>query len=70
MTQPLLAPKGMRSIWIKVVFTIWMFLVIFVYLLLFGSAEFWLFTERLGFLRVLQTWKSWLEPFFTASYLQ
>jgi len=69
MLQPTLVPKRIYSVWVKAIFSAWIFLVIFIYLLLFGSPEFWLFTERLGLLNMLQSWRSWLEPFFTADYL-
>ena len=69
MTQPSLIPRGMYSVWAKIIIGAWMFLVVFTYLLLLGPPEFWLFIERLGFLNILQAWKSWLEPFFTANYL-
>lgn len=59
----------MHSVWIKAGMIAWMFLVVFVYLLLWGSPEFWLFMERFGLAGVLQALKSWLEPFFTANYL-
>jgi hypothetical protein len=61
MTQP--------SVWVKAILCGWMFLVVFIYLLLFGPPEFWLFIERLGFVDGLQIWRAWLEPFFTAEYL-
>jgi len=67
--QPSLIAQGMHSVWVKAILTVWMFLVVFIYLLLFGPPEFWSFIERLGFLNVLQAWRSWLEPFFTAEYL-
>jgi len=69
MIQPSLVPKGIYSVWVKVILSVWMFLVVFIHLLLFGSPEFWLFIERLGLLNILQAWRSWLEPFFTANYL-
>ncbi len=69
MTQSSSVPKGMHSIWIKTILIAWMFLTVFIYLVLFGSPEFWLFVERLGLLNVLQGLNSWLKPFFTANYL-
>ena len=56
-------------VWTKIMFGLWMVIVIFVHLLLFGPPEFWLFIERLGLLGLLQGWASWLAPFFTAGYL-
>ncbi len=69
MTQPLPILRGMHSVWVKAIIGIWMFFVVFTYLLLFGPPEFWLFIGRLGLLPLFQSWKSWLEPFFTADYL-
>ncbi len=69
MTQSSPVLKGVHLIWIKAILIAWMFLVVFIYLLLFGSPEFWLFINRLGLLNVLQAWRSLLEPFFTADYL-
>lgn len=69
MINPSPFPKGIHSLWGKAIFAGWMFLVMFVYLILFGPPEFWLFAERSGFWSMFQAWKSWLEPFFTAYYL-
>jgi len=63
MSQLSLIPKKLTPVWIKVVLVLWIFLVLFIYLLLFGPPEFWSFIERLGLLNVLQSWRSWLEPF-------
>jgi hypothetical protein len=69
MMRPSLTPKGIYSICIKAILVVWMFLTVFMYLLLFGSPEFWFFVDRLGLSGVLVAWRSWLEPFFTANYL-
>jgi hypothetical protein len=54
----------------KVGIFFWMLAVIFVYLLLFGSPEFWFITERLGLSKIFQVWRDWLAPFFNAGYLE
>ncbi len=69
MSQLSLVPKRISLVWVKAILVLWIFLIVFIYLLLFGPPEFWSFIERLGLLNVLQSWKSWLEPFFTADYL-
>jgi hypothetical protein len=69
MTKFFALAGSIRSVWMKVVIALWMVLVLFTYVLLFGPPEFWLFLDRLGLSSILQAWKSWLEPFFTADYL-
>ncbi len=69
MIESSLIPKEMQSVWVKVILAAWIFLAIFLYLLLFGPPEFWSFIERFGLLNVLQAWRAWLQPFFTADYL-
>jgi len=69
MIQPSLVPRAMHSVWIKIIIGIWMLLVVFIYLLLFGPPEFWFFIQRLDLFDLLKAWRSWLEPFFTADYL-
>ena len=69
MIQPSLIQRALSSVWIKTVLCSWMFFIVFLYLLLFGPPEFWLFIERLGLNNLLQSWRSWLEPFLTANYL-
>ena len=62
----MLISKAIYSIWVKVILDIWMFLVVFLYLLLLGPPEFWLFIDRLGLSNILEACKLWLQPFFTA----
>ncbi len=69
MSQLSLMSKGIYSVWVKAVLMAWIFLFLFIHLLLFGPPEFWSFIERLGFLNMLQSWRSWLEPLFKADYL-
>lgn len=69
MTQLSSLQQKRTTIWIKALVCLWMFLAIFVYLLLFGPPEFWLFVQRLGVLETLQGWASWLQPFLRADYL-
>ena len=48
----------------------WMFVVIFIYLLLFGPPEFWSIVDRLGLNHFLYSLRDWLQPFLTAGYLE
>jgi len=54
---------------VKIGVFFWMFIVIFVYLLLFGPPEFWFFMDRIGLYDNLLGWVSWLQSFFSAGYL-
>lgn len=53
----------------KICIIFWMFVIIFVYLLLFGPPEFWSISERLGLSRLFQELQGVLQPLFTAVYL-
>jgi hypothetical protein len=55
---------------IKIGIFLWMFIVIFLYLLLFGPPEFWSILERLGLGYFFRVWRDALQPFFTAGYLE
>jgi len=67
--KPPVISKRVHPGWVKAVVATWMFIVVFASLILFGPPEIWLFMERLGLATVLQSLKSWLEPFFTADYM-
>ena len=69
MTQLSTVQQRRVIVWVKAFICLWMSLVIFVYLLLFGPPEFWVFIQRLGVLEILQAWASWLASFLTADYL-
>jgi hypothetical protein len=49
---------------------LWMIIVIFVYLLLFGPPEFWSISEQSGLGHYFHVWRDALLPFFTAGYLE
>jgi len=55
---------------IKMGIFLWMFIIIFTYLLLFGPPEFWSILDRLGLGIFFHTCYNWLAPFFTAGYLE
>lgn len=52
----------------KIAIFIWMFLVLFVYLLLYGSNEFSWLLKQSGLFALLQPLRDVLFEFFTASY--
>jgi len=53
---------------LKVAVLLWMAVIMFVYLLLFGPPEFWWLMQRLGLDVALQPIRAWLTQFFTAGY--
>jgi hypothetical protein len=57
-------------IWVKMCVLLWMVIVIFVYLLLFGPPEFWSILDRLGLGYFFRVWRDALQPFLTAGYLE
>jgi hypothetical protein len=48
---------------------LWMCAVIFSFVMLHGSQEFWSLAGRLGLIKMLQGFNAWLLPYFTAGYL-
>ena len=70
MDQQLIIGVKQLSTLVKMGILFWMFTVIFVYLLLFGPAEFWEISQRLGFSNFFHVCRNWLRPFFMAGYLE
>lgn len=54
---------------IKTIIFFWMFIVIFVFLLLFGPPEFWSIADRIGLRVFFKDIRNWLQPFLEAGYL-
>lgn len=70
MNQQLEIKKKLLPTMVKMGIFFWMFSVIFIYLLLFGPPEFWSISKRLGFSNFFKVCRDWLQPFFTAGYLE
>jgi hypothetical protein len=62
--------ERLLPITVKVGIFFWMFIVILVYLSLFGPPEFWSIVERLGIWYFFKEVHVWLRPFLEAGYLE
>jgi hypothetical protein len=69
MLPPLISPRKTISILlIQISLIVWMGMVIFVFLVLFGPQEFWILTSKLGIHDELIRLQTLLQSFFTATY--